>query len=110
MSVRIIHRPDAPSNCESEIGSHLPNKHLLPVPDGPSDGSHQSVSPDNHPSSLDETKKSEHRNDAFAKIRISPKNFRFSSRFGRSKSEVEKGPSNVSFNYSKSFHEVTITV
>lgn len=46
------------------------------------------------------------RGDSFPKLRLSPKTFRFSSRFGRSKSEVEKCPSDPFHNYSKSFQEV----
>ncbi|XP_037883717.1 uncharacterized protein LOC119633938 [Glossina fuscipes] len=45
------------------------------------------------------------RGDSFPKLRLSPKSFRFSSRFGRSKSEVEKCPSDPFYNYSKSFQE-----
>ncbi|TMW45224.1 hypothetical protein DOY81_009695, partial [Sarcophaga bullata] len=45
------------------------------------------------------------RGDSFPKLRLSPKTFRFSSRFGRSKSEVEKCPSDPFHNYSKSFQE-----
>ncbi|XP_073828878.1 uncharacterized protein [Musca autumnalis] len=50
------------------------------------------------------SRKSE-RGDSFPKLRLSPKSFRFSSRFGRSKSEVEKCPSDPFYNYSKSFQE-----
>lgn len=37
------------------------------------------------------------RGDSFPKLRLSPKTFRFSNRFGRSKSEVEKCPNDRSF-------------
>ncbi|XP_055911645.1 uncharacterized protein LOC129945760 isoform X2 [Eupeodes corollae] len=43
--------------------------------------------------------------DSFAKLRLSPKSFRFSGRFGRSKSEIDKCPNDSFFNYSKSFQE-----
>ncbi|XP_055389137.1 uncharacterized protein LOC129618427 [Condylostylus longicornis] len=51
--------------------------------------------------------KKQERVDSFPKIRLSPKSFRFSGRFGRSKSEVERGTNDPFYNYSKSFHEVT---
>ncbi|XP_036338631.1 uncharacterized protein LOC118748364 [Rhagoletis pomonella] len=51
-------------------------------------------------------KKSE-RGDSFPKLRLSPKSFRFSGRFGRSKSEIEKCPNDPFYNYSKSFQEGT---
>lgn len=47
------------------------------------------------------------RGDSFPKLRLSPKSFRFSGRFGRSKSEIEKCPSDPFYNYSKSFQEVS---
>lgn len=47
------------------------------------------------------------RGDSFPKLRLSPKTFRFSNRFGRSKSEVEKCPNDPCYNYSKSFQEVS---
>lgn len=47
------------------------------------------------------------RGDSFPKLRLSPKTFRFSNRFGRSKSEVEKCPNDPFHNYSKSFQEVS---
>lgn len=52
-------------------------------------------------------KKSE-RIDSFSKLRLSPKSFRFSSRFGRSKSEAEKVPNDPFYNYSKSFQDVSL--
>ncbi|XP_075157541.1 uncharacterized protein LOC142230801 [Haematobia irritans] len=54
--------------------------------------------------SCGKSRKSE-RGDSFPKLRLSPKSFRFSSRFGRSKSEVEKCPNDPFYNYSKSFQE-----
>ncbi|EDW29718.1 GL14887 [Drosophila persimilis] len=45
------------------------------------------------------------RGDSFPKLRLSPKAFRFSGRFGRSKSEIEKCPPDSFHNYSKSFQE-----
>ncbi|XP_037931917.1 uncharacterized protein LOC119666706 [Teleopsis dalmanni] len=45
------------------------------------------------------------RGDSFPKLRLSPKSFRFSGRFGRSKSEIEKCPNDPFYNYSKSFQE-----
>ncbi|XP_046811843.1 uncharacterized protein LOC111689669, partial [Lucilia cuprina] len=45
------------------------------------------------------------RGDSFPKLRLSPKSFRFSGRFGRSKSEVDKCSSEAFYNYSKSFQE-----
>lgn len=47
------------------------------------------------------------RGDSFPKLRLSPKSFRFSGRFGRSKSEIEKCPNDPFYNYSKSFQEVS---
>ncbi|XP_054729378.1 uncharacterized protein LOC129238377 [Anastrepha obliqua] len=49
------------------------------------------------------------RGDSFPKLRLSPKSFRFSGRFGRSKSEIEKCPSDPFYNYSKSFQEYDST-
>ena len=49
------------------------------------------------------------RGDSFPKLRLSPKSFRFSGRFGRSKSEIEKCPNDPFYNYSKSFQEVSFT-
>ncbi|XP_054087489.1 uncharacterized protein LOC105219499 isoform X2 [Zeugodacus cucurbitae] len=49
------------------------------------------------------------RGDSFPKLRLSPKSFRFSGRFGRSKSEIEKCPSDPFYNYSKSFQEYDCT-
>lgn len=46
------------------------------------------------------------RGDSFPKLRLSPKSFRFSGRFGRSKSEVDKGTQDSFYQYSKSFQEV----
>lgn len=51
------------------------------------------------------SRKSE-RGESFPKLRLSPKSFRFSGRFGRSKSEIEKCPNDPVYNYSKSFQEV----
>ncbi|KAM7348216.1 beta-arrestin-1-like isoform 1-T2 [Cochliomyia hominivorax] len=45
------------------------------------------------------------RGDSFPKLRLSPKTFRFSGRFGRSKSEVDKCSNDAFYNYSKSFQE-----
>lgn len=47
------------------------------------------------------------RGDSFPKLRLSPKSFRFSGRFGRSKSEIEKCPNDPFHSYSKSFQEVS---
>lgn len=47
------------------------------------------------------------RGDSFPKLRLSPKSFRFSGRFGRSKSEIEKCPNDPFHCYSKSFQEVS---
>ncbi|XP_055843469.1 uncharacterized protein LOC129910214 isoform X2 [Episyrphus balteatus] len=62
--------------------------------------------PTSSPTTASNTKarKSE-RGDSFPKLRLSPKSFRFSGRFGRSKSEIEKCPSDSFYNYSKSFQE-----
>ncbi|XP_069965994.1 uncharacterized protein [Bactrocera oleae] len=49
------------------------------------------------------------RGDSFPKLRLSPKSFRFSGRFGRSKSEIEKCPNDPFYNYSKSFQEYDCT-
>ena len=48
------------------------------------------------------------RGDSFPKLRLSPKSFRFSGRFGRSKSEVDKCTQDSFHQYSKSFQEVSI--
>ncbi|XP_017870656.1 PREDICTED: uncharacterized protein LOC108618938 isoform X1 [Drosophila arizonae] len=45
------------------------------------------------------------RGDSFPKLRLSPKAFRFSGRFGRSKSEIERCPNDPFHCYSKSFQE-----
>lgn len=47
------------------------------------------------------------RGDSFPKLRLSPKAFRFSGRFGRSKSEIERCPNDPFHCYSKSFQEVS---
>lgn len=60
----------------------------------------------NETRSSGKARKSE-RGDSFPKLRLSPKAFRFSNRFGRSKSEVEKCTNDAFYNYSKSFQEVS---
>ncbi|XP_020717337.1 uncharacterized protein LOC101460042 [Ceratitis capitata] len=75
--------------------------------DGPSSASltgSERVQPAAAAQSHAKPRKSE-RGDSFPKLRLSPKTFRFSGRFGRSKSEVEKCPSDQFYNYSKSFQE-----
>uniref|UniRef100_A0A6P4FHH2 Uncharacterized protein LOC108052090 n=1 Tax=Drosophila rhopaloa TaxID=1041015 RepID=A0A6P4FHH2_DRORH len=57
------------------------------------------------PSSGSKHKSKSERGDSFPKLRLSPKSFRFSGRFGRSKSEIEKCPNDPFHNYSKSFQE-----
>ncbi|XP_067635481.1 uncharacterized protein [Eurosta solidaginis] len=49
------------------------------------------------------------RGDSFPKLRLSPKSFRFSGRFGRSKSEIERCPNDPFYNYSKSFQQYDCT-
>ncbi|KAL7744439.1 hypothetical protein ACLKA6_001818 [Drosophila palustris] len=51
------------------------------------------------------SKSKSERGDSFPKLRLSPKTFRFSGRFGRSKSEIEKCPNDPFHCYSKSFQE-----
>nr|XP_017035256.1 uncharacterized protein LOC108083816 isoform X1 [Drosophila kikkawai] len=57
------------------------------------------------PASGSKQKAKSERGDSFPKLRLSPKSFRFSGRFGRSKSEIEKCPNDPFHNYSKSFQE-----
>ncbi|KQS29855.1 uncharacterized protein Dere_GG18921, isoform B [Drosophila erecta] len=63
---------------------------------------HQSQS---QPTSGSKHKSKSERGDSFPKLRLSPKSFRFSGRFGRSKSEIEKCPNDPFHSYSKSFQE-----
>ncbi|XP_017002391.2 beta-arrestin-1 [Drosophila takahashii] len=72
--------------------------------DQQSSSSHQSQS-QSQPSSGSKHKSKSERGDSFPKLRLSPKSFRFSGRFGRSKSEIEKCPNDPFHNYSKSFQE-----
>ncbi|XP_061391900.1 uncharacterized protein LOC133327356, partial [Musca vetustissima] len=72
--------------------------------DSSTSASSATVAPSSTASCGGKSRKSE-RGDSFPKLRLSPKSFRFSSRFGRSKSEVEKCPSDPFYNYSKSFQE-----
>jgi len=60
------------------------------------------------PSSGSKHKSKSERGDSFPKLRLSPKSFRFSGRFGRSKSEIEKCPNDPFHSYSKSFQEVSL--
>ncbi|KAH8421307.1 hypothetical protein KR009_001482, partial [Drosophila setifemur] len=57
------------------------------------------------PASGSKHKGKSERGESFPKLRLSPKSFRFSGRFGRSKSEIEKCPNDPFHNYSKSFQE-----
>ncbi|XP_030381808.1 uncharacterized protein LOC115629478 [Scaptodrosophila lebanonensis] len=61
--------------------------------------------PPPQPSGSGKSKVKSERGDSFPKLRLSPKSFRFSGRFGRSKSEIEKCPNDPFHNYSKSFQE-----
>lgn len=53
------------------------------------------------------SKSKSERGESFPKLRLSPKSFRFSGRFGRSKSEIERCPNDPFHCYSKSFQEVS---
>ncbi|KAH8306601.1 hypothetical protein KR018_009011, partial [Drosophila ironensis] len=123
MGVRVIYRTDVFENQHAAPAEHFaafaggqhgaqsPPASATPPPAGEG-GDHQhqqqqqhhQQQQQQHPSGSKHKGKSE-RGDSFPKLRLSPKSFRFSGRFGRSKSEVEKCPNDPFHNYSKSFQE-----
>ncbi|XP_068158926.1 uncharacterized protein [Drosophila tropicalis] len=130
MGVRVIYRTDvfhqhtAPENFAAFAGQqqHQHQHNAAASPSGPASATppassdanvHGSEQPSASASSSTGTAtatksgkpgKSE-RGDSFPKLRLSPKSFRFSGRFGRSKSEIEKCPNDPFHSYSKSFQE-----
>lgn len=102
MGVRVIFRTDVLNAARPENFATLVNNQLSPPavpPSGP------------EPLSCLKSKRMGDKIDSFSKIRLSPKTFRFSGRFGRSKSEVERCTSEPSQNFtSKSFQEVSALV
>ncbi|XP_041674319.1 uncharacterized protein LOC108110116 [Drosophila eugracilis] len=120
MGVRVIYRTDvfhqhlAPEQFAAYAGrqhsAQSPPASATP-PSGGEGGEQQqqqqSAPPhsQSQPSSGSKHKSKSERGDSFPKLRLSPKSFRFSGRFGRSKSEIEKCPNDPFHSYSKSFQE-----
>ncbi|KAH8368398.1 hypothetical protein KR084_010970 [Drosophila pseudotakahashii] len=119
MGVRVIYRTDvfhqhlAPEQFAAFAGrqhsAQSPPASATPPSGGEggdqqSSSSHQTQS-QSQPSSGSKHKSKSERGDSFPKLRLSPKSFRFSGRFGRSKSEIEKCPNDPFHSYSKSFQE-----
>jgi len=125
MGVRVIYRTDvfhqhlAPEQFAAYAGrQHGPSPPASATPPSGGEGggeqqpqpssSHQSqYQSQSQPTSGSKHKSKSERGDSFPKLRLSPKSFRFSGRFGRSKSEIEKCPNDPFHNYSKSFQEVS---
>nr|XP_016941940.2 uncharacterized protein LOC108018862 [Drosophila suzukii]XP_036675735.1 uncharacterized protein LOC108018862 [Drosophila suzukii]XP_036675736.1 uncharacterized protein LOC108018862 [Drosophila suzukii]XP_036675737.1 uncharacterized protein LOC108018862 [Drosophila suzukii] len=123
MGVRVIYRTDvfhqhlAPEQFAAYAGrQHGPSPPASATPPSGGEGggeqqpqpssSHQSqYQSQSQPTSGSKHKSKSERGDSFPKLRLSPKSFRFSGRFGRSKSEIEKCPNDPFHNYSKSFQE-----
>lgn len=135
MGVRVIYRTDvfhhhtAPEHCASFAGQHGPCAVQSPPASSTPPLSSESTNLSNDPTSSStatagtstgygpvfaaagaggKSKSKSERGDSFPKLRLSPKSFRFSGRFGRSKSEIEKCPNDPFQCYSKSFQEVSI--
>ncbi|KAH8387012.1 hypothetical protein KR093_004131, partial [Drosophila rubida] len=109
MGVRVIYRTDvfhhqAPEQFAAYAGQHSAGAAQSPpasaTPPSTSEAAHEPA-----PSSGGKSKSKSERGDSFPKLRLSPKSFRFSGRFGRSKSEIEKCPNDPFHCYSKSFQE-----
>ncbi|KAM8718447.1 hypothetical protein ACLKA7_001628 [Drosophila subpalustris] len=128
MGVRVIYRTDvfhqhsAPEHYAAYAGQHSAGAAQSPpasaTPPSSSDVAHPAAAHghDHGPSSSGrgggagggssgKSKSKSERGDSFPKLRLSPKTFRFSGRFGRSKSEIEKCPNDPFHCYSKSFQE-----
>ncbi|XP_034482532.1 uncharacterized protein LOC117787986 [Drosophila innubila] len=130
MGVRVIYRTDvfhqhsAPEHYAAYAGQHSAGAAQSPpasaTPPLSSDAAHPSGGHEQAPSSSGsgsgggggggggsggKSKSKSERGDSFPKLRLSPKSFRFSGRFGRSKSEIEKCPNDPFHCYSKSFQE-----
>lgn len=102
MGVRVIFRTDVLNAARPENFATLINNQLSP-PAVPPSGA--------EPLSCLRNKRTGDKIDSFTKIRLSPKTFRFSGRFGRSKSEVERCSSEPYHNYtSKSFQDVSFYI
>lgn len=135
MGVRVIYRTDvfhhhtAPEHCASFAGQHGPCAAQSPPASSTPPLSSESTNLSNEATSSSTTtagtstgygpvfaaagaggkgKSKSERGDSFPKLRLSPKSFRFSGRFGRSKSEIEKCPNDPFHCYSKSFQEVSV--
>ncbi|XP_043660152.1 uncharacterized protein LOC122624581 [Drosophila teissieri] len=118
MGVRVIYRTDvfhqhlAPEQYAAFAGrqnnAQSPPASATP-PSGGEGGeqhtSHTHQQSQSQPTSGSKHKSKSERGDSFPKLRLSPKSFRFSGRFGRSKSEIEKCPNDPFHSYSKSFQE-----
>lgn len=129
MGVRVIYRTDvfhqhtAPANFAAFAGQPMASAQSPPAsatPPTSNDGHATTSGQEQGPSTSSgggatgcagcggaKTKSKSERGDSFPKLRLSPKSFRFSGRFGRSKSEVEKCPNDPFHCYSKSFQEVS---
>ncbi|XP_017851120.2 uncharacterized protein LOC108605826 [Drosophila busckii] len=124
MGVRVIYRTDvhqqhsAPDHyaalaggqqnaAAAGSGSATQSPPVSATPPLSSDASEQ---PQSSSSAAAKSKSKSERGDSFPKLRLSPKSFRFSGRFGRSKSEIEKCPNDPFHCYSKSFQEQCDTV
>ncbi|EDX02940.1 uncharacterized protein LOC6526014 isoform X2 [Drosophila yakuba] len=115
MGVRVIYRTDvfhqhlAPEQYAAYAGRQN-NAQSPPASATPPSGSeggeqHGHQQSQSQPTSGSKHKSKSERGDSFPKLRLSPKSFRFSGRFGRSKSEIEKCPNDPFHSYSKSFQE-----
>ncbi|KAH8265160.1 hypothetical protein KR044_010611, partial [Drosophila immigrans] len=116
MGVRVIYRTDvfhhqAPEQFAAYAGQHSAGAAQSPpasaTPSSTSDAAHEPApnSAGSGSGSGGKSKSKSERGDSFPKLRLSPKSFRFSGRFGRSKSEIEKCPNDPFHCYSKSFQE-----
>ncbi|XP_052850473.1 uncharacterized protein LOC128261070 isoform X2 [Drosophila gunungcola] len=118
MGVRVIYRTDvfhqhlAPEQFAAYAGRQQHGAQSPPAsatPPSGGEGGDQQATHTHHsqsqPSSGSKQKSKSERGDSFPKLRLSPKSFRFSGRFGRSKSEIEKCPNDPFHSYSKSFQE-----
>ncbi|EDW45713.1 GM11315 [Drosophila sechellia] len=118
MGVRVIYRTDvfhqhlAPEQYAAFAGrqNNAQSPPASATPPSCGEGGEQHTTHTHQQSQSQPTSGSKHktkseRGDSFPKLRLSPKSFRFSGRFGRSKSEIEKCPNDPFHSYSKSFQE-----
>ncbi|EDW00159.1 uncharacterized protein LOC6565162 [Drosophila grimshawi] len=121
MSVRVIYRTDvfhqhsAPEQFAAFVGQHnaapSPPSSATPPPGNDANAAAAAATAGaggaghEQPSSSKGKGSKSERGDTFPKLRLSPKSFRFSGRFGRSKSEIERCPNDPFHCYSKSFQE-----